>query len=80
MIRKKIDLTEILVVIKNEERKVFSIHPGLMEPMITREIAQLRKQGKNILCFSTSQVSSQIITHFTKLGYRQVEDVKSQQY
>ena len=71
MTRKKINLAEMLVIIKDSDKKIFSVHQGCMERSIINDVNQLQEQGRNIICF-TIPVSSGKINE----SFKQVDDAR----
>lgn len=68
---KKINLAEMLVVVKDLDKKIFSVHQGCMERSIINDVNQLQEQGRNIICFTTPVSSSKMNESF-----KQVDDVR----
>jgi len=71
MTREKINLAEMLVIIKDLEKKIFSVHQGCMERSITDDVNRLQEQGRNIICFIIPVSSGKINESF-----KQVDDAR----
>lgn len=68
---RKNNLKEMQVVIRDIDKKIFSIHQGIMESSIMKDVNNLKEQGRNIQC-NTLPANLAILER----GFRQVEDVR----